>query len=126
MLIDDTVTFDNGFKLSYNLTIETAKGDMVEYEVIDTDMKEDTTFHCPKITGRVINKTDKDENLAYLTILYYNSDGKVIGIDNTYVSDVSAGGKTSFDCKSLYLDDSIKFEDIAKYEVKAYSRYYQY
>ncbi len=126
MIIDDDVSFDNGLKLTYNLTLVAAEKEMIEYEVFDTDMKEDKAFKCPKITGRVSNNTDQKANLVYITVLYYNSDGKVIGIDDSYVSEVPVGSKKSFELSSLYLDDNIKFEDIAKYEVKANARYSQF
>lgn len=126
MIIDDDVSFDNGLKLTYNLTLVAAEKEMIEYEVFDTDMKEDKAFKCPKITGRVSNNTEKKANLVYITVLYYNSDGKVIGIDDSYVSEVPVGSKKSFELSSLYLDDNIKFEDIAKYEVKANARYSQF
>lgn len=126
LLIDDEVSLENGVNLKYNLDVAKAKKEPVYYSVTDLDMKEDGTFKCPKVTGRIVNESAADENLVYITIIFYNSDGKAIGIADSSASGLKAKSKISFDCSALYLDDAIKYSDIADYKVIASSLYMQF
>lgn len=122
--IDKDVSFDNGIKLVPNYKLEKATGEIKDFEVSDTDMRSDDYGNI-KITGRVTNDTDKDESI-YLNVIFYNSDGKVLMITGTNVTGLDANTTVSFECTTMFSDDSVNKDDIATYQVIARDSYYQW
>ena len=126
--IDDSVSFDNGIKLVPNITLEEATGadDIYhDYEISDTDIREGS-FGRPKVTGRITNDTSADENLARIYIIFYDADGKVLGISATYVTDLTAGSTQSFESEAYFIDDNVNLDSIADYKVVSRPTYYQF
>ncbi|MCR5776826.1 MAG: FxLYD domain-containing protein [Lachnospiraceae bacterium] len=124
-LIDDGVSTDNGINLVPQITIKKATGEPTRYEVTDLDMREDN-YGNPKVTGRIVNNTDEDESYLYINVIFYDSNHKVLAITGTSVTDLSAGGKTSFECSSMFADDTVTIDKIADYEVIAEESYMQF
>lgn len=122
--IDSSVSFDNGINLVPNYKLEKATGEIKDFEVSDTDMRIDDYGNI-KITGRVTNDTDKD-NSIYLNVIFYNSDGKVLMITGTNVTGLDANTTVSFECTTMFSDDSVNKDDIATYQVIARDSYYQW
>ena len=120
---DDGVSLKKGVNLVPSVKVEEATGDFTEYEVVDTDIKKDTLG--PKITGRIVNDTDEDVSVV-ISVVLYDKAGKVIGLYDSSVYDVTAGGKTSFDRTMAFLNADITIKDIADYKVIARSDYYQF
>lgn len=126
--IDDGVSLDNGIKLVPSLSVEVARGGasaIVEYDVSDTDLRTDD-FNRPKVTGRVTNNTDKDNSYLYINVLFYDADGKIIAISGTSVTNLSAGATTSFECSTMFTDDSLTMDSIGSYEIIARDTYMQF
>lgn len=119
--IDSNVSLDNGIKLVPNFKIKEARGEIVDYEVSDTDMREDNLGKI-KITGRITNTTEEDCSYLSIYTLYKDADGKVIMIDTGTVNDLSAGSTTSFESSAIFGNDTVKKESIASYEVIARKR----
>ncbi|MBR2524725.1 MAG: FxLYD domain-containing protein [Clostridiales bacterium] len=126
--IDDGVSLDNGVKLVPSISVEVARGGasaIVEYDVSDTDLRTDD-YNRPKVTGRVTNNTGKDNSYLYVNVLFYDSEGKIIAISGTTVTDLSAGATVSFECSTLFTDDSLTMDSIGSYEVIARDAYMQF
>ena len=123
--IDDSISLENGVNLVPNFKIESAYGESVDYEVTDTEMREDD-YGYTKITGRVTNNTDEDDSMCYIEFLFKDANGKVLFIFGTNVMDLTAGSTKSFDASAMFTDESINKDDIASYEVIARKHYSQF
>ena len=126
--IDDGVSFDNGVKLVPNLKLEEAKNgseSVVDYEVTDTDLREGSLGE-PKVTGRITNNTEVDDGYLYVNVVFYNSDGKVIAITGTSVTDLTAGSTVSFECSGMFMNETATMESIADYKVIARKMHMQF
>jgi len=76
--------------------------------------------------GRIVNDTDQEVSLMYLTVAYYGYDGHIIGICGTNVMDILPNNKTSFDCAGIYLPDQVTLNTVANYTIYANDTYYQW
>lgn len=124
--LDKEVSTDNGLKLTPQFKLEEAKKDnIVDYEVSDTALRKDDHGNA-KVTGRVTNTTDKDDNLFYIEARFKDASGKVLFITGTNIMDFTAGSTVSFEISAMYADDSIDFDKIADYEIVARKSYYQF
>ncbi len=124
--IDKSVSLDNGVRLVPSYKIEKARGDIVDYDVADTAIREADYGFGIKTTGRITNNTDEDCGLLYVEVIYYNSDGKVIAISGTNVTDLSAGTTKSFEDSTMFANDSVTINSVANYKVIARKSYYQW
>lgn len=120
---DDNVDFSNGCNLIPSLTIEKAKRELKSHEVIDTSLY--PSYGAVGIKGRIVNETDKDISLIYVTTVFYDSNGKVLGISGTNVTDIKANSKTSFDDSGIFMKD-FSVNDVADYRVYADEMYMQF
>ena len=125
MFLDKEVSTDNGLNLVPHYKLVEANGEIVDYEVSDTAFRKDD-FGNAKVTGRIINNTDKDIGLLYVGVLFKDASGKVLIITGTNVMGIDAGSTTSFEVSTLFKNIAINFEDIAEYEVVARKSHYQY
>lgn|GEM_PF-1305596 len=124
-LIDESVSTANGIKLVPQMKIENASGNPVDYEVSDTSLK-DGQYGGVKVTGRITNNTNEDDDYLYINIIFYDSAGKVIGITGTSVTELDAGRTVSFDTTTIWGSDSITINSVADYEVIARKGYFQF
>ena len=124
-LIDEAVSMDNGINLVPQITIKKATGEPARFEVTDTDMRADD-YGSTKVTGRVVNDTDKDVGYLYVNVIFYDANGKVIAITGTSVTDLNAGQKVSFECSAMFTNDAVTMENVANYEVIAEDTYMQF
>ena len=124
--IDKSVSLDNGLRLVPSYKIEKATGVVVDYDVTDTAVREADYGLGVKATGRITNNTEEDCGLLYVEIIYYNSDGKVIAISGTNVTDLSAGTTKSFEDFAMFANDSLTINNVANYKVIARKSYYQW
>lgn len=126
--IDENVDLSNGIKLvpQYKVSIaKKGKDAIVEYQVSDTDLKGGKKKR-PKVTGRITNNTDKDNSLLGVSIVFYDKEGKVLGIADTSVMDLDAGVTKSFDCDCYFLNDKVTADKIGEYKVIARDLYIQF
>jgi len=124
-LIDSGVSFDNGVKLVPQMKLTKATGKPVSYPVSDISVREGDWGDI-KITGRVENNTEQDIDYIYINILFYNSEGKLIAITGTSLTDVGAGNKGSFDTSTAFANENLKLQDIADTVVIAEAMYMQW
>lgn len=124
-LIDEGVSTSNGVNLIPQITIKKATGEPNRYAVTDTDLRDDN-FGYLKVTGRVENNTDKDVSYLYLNVIFYDENGKVIGITGTSVTGLGAGGKSSFECSTMFSNDRVNMNNVASYTVIAEDTYMQF
>lgn len=96
-----------------------------EYPVSDLSLANDE-WGDVKIVGRVENDTSEDDMYVYVQAMFYNAEGKIIGITGTNVTGVSAGQKASFEISSLYAQDTLDSAAIADYKVVAQEMYMQF
>ena len=123
--IDSGVSFDNGVKLVPQMKLKKANGKPAKYPVSDISVREGDYGYI-KITGRVENTSGKDINYLYVTIIFQDKNGKVIGFDGTSITDIGAGMKGSFDTTTYFANDNLKLENIANTIVIAEETYYQW
>lgn len=116
--IDDGVVLTNGVKLVPEFEAKVAEDPIVDYPVSDTSMQNDS-YGGKKIVGRIENKTSEDDSLVYVEALLLDANGKVLAITGVNVTDLKANSKTGFEISSMFMDDSIKPEQIASFKVIA-------
>lgn len=85
----------------------------------------DDMWHWAIIRGRVHNETDSDMSIVEVDAILRDSDGKLIAVLSTNVSDVKAGGSMGFEITSALMSDDLP-DRIATYEVIAYEWEYQF
>ena len=124
-LIDKNVSMDNGIKLVPNFKVEEARGEIVDYDISDTDMRTDDYGEI-KITGRITNNTDQDDSLVSIALILYDSEGKVLAITGTSVMDLPAGSTQSFEGSTMFADDAAAPDKVASYAVVARKNYMQF
>ena len=124
-LIDSGVSFDNGVKLVPQMKLTKATGKPASYPVSDVSVREGD-FGDIKITGRVENNTEQDIGYIYINILFYNSEGKLLAITGTSLTDIGAGNKGSFDTSTAFANENLKLRDIADTVVIAEAMYMQW
>lgn len=105
----------NGVNLKPDVEVVEAKGDPTDFEVSDVSLTKDS--FGPKITGRVKNTSDEEEDSLSVDVLYYNKSGKVIGIASGSVSDLKPGKKKSFEISGMNLSQKVKNGKYSKYKV---------
>ena len=120
---DDGVSFEKGCNLVPKVSIEKAKGEVVRHEVFDTSIYD--SYPAVGIKGRIKNETNKDVSYIYVTTVFYDSNGKVLGISGTSVTDVKANENTSFDDSGIFMSE-FSVKDVADYIVYADEMYLQF
>lgn len=124
LLIDDNVDSKKVSNIVPHTEIVEATKDVIEYTVSDLSLTEE--YGCAKVIGRVTNTSDEDDPGIYINAIFYNKDGKVIGISGTSVYDIKAGETVGFDISSMYMAGTADYSDIASYDVIAQADYYQW
>lgn len=119
--VDDS----NGLVFVPHYKVDEARYDIVDYEVSDLGIREDTMFKC-KVSGRLTNTQDKEINLLYVNVIYYNGEGSVLGISGTNITDVQPGETTSFEIGGDFFYDGVNYSDIAEYKVIPRAWYMQF
>ena len=108
----------SGLKVVPHPEIEKASVDCIRYKVSEVKVQ-DEQYLGAKIIGRVENTTDKPGSMVEIAANLFDSNGKYIGTEFTYLdNDLAAGDKKGFECSSL--NTELKASDISKYEVFAY------
>jgi uncharacterized membrane protein len=101
-----------------------AKIDNVRFPVTDVKFV-DTTYGGVKVSGRVENTSDKDENLLHVAVVLYDaSDNKPIAVLFTF-ADVAAGDKMGFEATAQYLPDAITKSSTVRFKAYAYPMRFQ-
>lgn len=118
----DGVTEIDGLQLVPQYVVKTTSTTPDEYEVTDVSIKEDT--FGVKTVGRVTNNTDNDNSIMYVQVLYYDSDGNLLGISGTNVTDLIAGRTVSFEISGIGMSSDITVDRIANYKVIAQETFY--
>lgn len=118
------VPLENGVRLMPTVTVIPTRDEPLDYEVSDVSLREGT--FGPTVTGRVKNTSDKDDNLFYIEVIYYDSDGKVLDITGTTLLNFTAGSTMSFEISGMMLGEDVTMEAIADYRVMSRASYYQY
>ncbi len=124
-LIDDGVSLDNGINLVPQIKVMKATGEPTRFEVTDTELREGN-YGSPKVTGRIVNDTTEDVGYLYINVIFYDANGKVLAITGTSVTDLTAGGKTSFECDAMFANENASMSSIADYKVIAEETYMQF
>lgn len=96
-----------------------------EYPLSDLSLGNDE-WGGVKIVGRVLNDTDDSDASVYIHALFYNAEGKIIGITGTNVYEMPVGENSSFDISSMYAQTLLDAGSIADYKVIAQDYYYQF
>ena len=120
---NEDVSFENGCNLVTKPIVKKATGTRIRYAVEDTSIY--PSYGTVGVRGRIVNDTDNDVSLIYVTAVFYNADGKVLGISGTNVTDILKNDKTSFDITSIGMKE-FPIESVAEYEVYADEMYFQF
>ena len=100
-----TVEFEVLEPADYNLSHISAKEEFKPLTVENGALKSE------KLLGEISNPNGYDIDTAVLVVLCRNAAGELVGVENTYVDNVKAGGLTPFST-SLYLNvpvDTVEF-----------------
>ena len=99
-------------------TAEATFDEPVKYDVSDTSISKGK-YGGVSIVGRITNNTQKDNSYLYVQVAYFDSEGKVLGISGTSITDLNAGKTISFDISGMGMNTDFSFADVATYEVLA-------
>ncbi len=121
--IDSGVSLDNGVKLVPQMKLTKAKGKPNTYPVSDISVRAGD-YGDIKVTGRIDNTSGKDIDYLYVDVFFYNSEGKLIAITGTSITNIGAGMKGSFEA-AMY-PNNYKFEDITETKIIAEESYLQF
>ena len=119
--VDDS----NGLVFVPHYKVDEARHEIIDYEVSDLGIREDDMFKC-KVSGRLTNTQDEEINLLYVNVIYYDSEGRVLGISGTNITDVQPGDTTSFELIGQFFYDGVTYSDIAEYKVIPRAWYMQF
>ena len=84
----------------YNIT----NPNSLEYSTYIQMQGEGTSIIDEKILGEISNQNTYDIDSAIATVLFRDSEGKLVGGDCTFIDKIPAGGKTPFEIKTTYSD----------------------
>lgn len=115
----------NGLVFVPHYKVDEARHEIIDYEVSDLGIREDDMFKC-KVSGRLTNTQDEEINLLYVYVIYYDSEGRVLGISGTNITDVQPGDTTSFELIGQFFYDGVTYSDIAEYKVIPRAWYMQF
>jgi|GEM_PF-1580901 len=118
----DGITDTEGLVLVPQFDAEATYVVPVEYEVAETTLWDGK--YGVTVTGRVFNQISDDNSYLYLTVVYFDRDGQVLGITGTSVTDLKAGKTASFEISGLSMADDFSADDVADYLVIARDSYY--
>ena len=99
-----TVDFEVLEPKDYSLKKINESNQYVPLEVINSGLRSD------KVVGEIVNNNNYDISMAIVIVLLKDSDGNVIGMDSTFVSDVKTDGTTPFSISIRKLDGVASFE----------------
>ena len=119
--VDDS----NGLVFVPHYKVDEARHEIIDYEVSDLGIREDDMCKC-KVSGRLTNTQDEEINLLYVNVIYYDSEGRVLGISGTNITDVQPGDTTSFEVIGKFFYDGVNYSDIAEYKVIPRAWYMQF
>ncbi len=77
------------------------------------------------VKGRIVNETDKEISMIYVTTVFFDKEGKVLGISGTTVTDITANDKTSFDDPGMFME-KFSVDQVDHYKVYADEMYLQF
>lgn len=112
----------DGLQLVPQYVVKTTSATPAEYDISDVSIKDDT--FGVKTVGRVTNNTEKDNSIIYVQVLYYDSDGNLLGISGTNVTDLLAGRTVSFEISGIGLSGDLTADKVADYKVIARETFY--
>ena len=106
-----------------NYKVTEARTKPHDYPVSDISFTSDDYGYT--MVGRVENDTDEDF-YVYANVIYYNVDGKCIGITGTNLVDVEPGDTQSFDISSMGIQDTFDQNAIDSYTLYMREPVYQF
>ena len=119
------VDTSNGLVFAPHYKVEEARYDVVDYEVSDLGIREDSIFDC-KVSGRITNTKNEEINLIYVNVIFYDQNDNVIGISGTNLTDIQPGETESFEVIGQFFRNEITYADIARYHVFPRAMYMQF
>lgn len=112
-------------KVIPDIDVEKATVDCIRYSISEDKVKTEK-YGRTSLLGRVENTTDVDGSNVYVTVNYFDKDGKFLSQQFTILdNDLKAGAKKGFETSSL---NAYKFKsgDVGSYEVYAYPHQFQF
>ncbi len=107
-----------------HIDVEEAYIDMIRCPVTDVTIGT-TDYGEIKVMGRVENTTGKDQQMLYVSVMLFGSDGNPLG--NVFnILEISADDKMGFECVSLSFPEGITADDVASYTAFAYPAQFQF
>ena len=121
---DKDMSFEKGCNLQPKVKVKKAKGTLKRHEVTDTSLF-NSDYGTVGVKGRIVNETDKEISLIYVTTVFYDKEGKVLGISGTNVTGITANDKTSFDDSGMFME-KFTVDQVDHYTVYADEMYLQF
>lgn len=87
------------------------------YEVSDVSLSKSAGY--PTIIGRITNTSGKDQSYYYLSAVFFDENGKAIGMSGTSVDDFMAGQTKSFELTTMMSTNPVSKGEFASYEIIA-------
>ncbi len=114
----------NDIKSVPHPNVEKSSDECIRFNVSDTKLNEEQYLGV-KTIGRIENQTKSDYDSVIVSVNMFDSNGKVINKEYTYIDEgIKAGEKKSFEISSL--NTKLKASDVSKYEVYAYPSQYNF
>lgn len=123
--LNDNVTPSDVKECVPHIYIEKAKHDIKNFDISDVSISaQDWGF--AKVTGRAENTSKEDDTLVKVTVVYYNSNNEILDIEFTYIDEIRAGEKKSFEIGSMLSSTKADYSDIESYKIIAQGTYFQW
>ena len=101
--------------------------DYIDLDDVDENLPDS---HAERRPGDPLRADRHDEHLGngliYVSAIYYDADGNVLGISGTNLTDVEAGATESFEIIGQFFSDDVSYSDIADYKVIPRAWYIQF
>ena len=95
-----------------------------EYDVSDVSISNGS--YGVSTTGRITNNTTEDNSYIYVSVVYYNAEGKILGISGTSVTGLTSGRAVSFEINGMMMGNEFSAEDVSDYRIIASDSYYNF
>ena len=105
-------------------TVKEARTIPHDYPVSDISFRSDDWGYT--MVGRVQNDTDDPDLYVYANVIYYDAEGKCMGITGTNIYDIEPGDTQSFEISSMSIQNTFDPNAVDSYTIYMREHVYQF